>query len=53
MSRQEAVNTIVQVRGSEDYYSQLISAEATKLEATDKAIIQLMFDIILGIASNK
>lgn len=53
MSIQKAVDTVIQARGLEDYYSLLIATEAIKPEATEKAITQLMYDIMLGVTSNE
>ena len=49
MSRAEAVNKVINVRGLEDYYALLISRAAEEPATTDAEIIQLMFDILLGI----
>ena len=54
MTRAEAVNKIISTRGLEDHYTLLISHAAEEPGATEQAIIQLMFDILLGIGtSNK
>lgn len=51
MSIQKAIEIVVRARGLDDPYSQLIKVEAVKPEATDKAIAQLMVDIMLGVTS--
>lgn len=54
MTRSEAVNKVISTRGLEDYYTLLISRAAEEPATADAKIIQLMFDILLGIsASNK
>lgn len=50
MTRQEAVNKVIEKRGLEDKYTILIARESEKPEATDKAIIRLMYDILLGVS---
>lgn len=54
MSIQKAVEMVARARGLEDPYTLLIARAAEEPGATEQAITQLMFDILLGIsASNK
>ena len=50
MTRQEAVNKVIEKRGLEDKYTILIARESENPEATDKSIIRLMYDILLGVS---
>lgn len=52
MSIQKAIEIVARARGLEDPYTLLIAAEAEKPGATEKAITQLMFDIMLGIGTS-
>lgn len=49
MTRTEAVNKVISTRGLEDYYTLLISHAAEEPAMADADIIQLMFDILLGV----
>lgn len=50
MTRQEAINKVIEKRGLEDKYTILICQAAEEPGATDKAIIRLMYDILLGVS---
>jgi hypothetical protein len=50
MTRQEAVNKVIEKRGLEDKYAILIARESENPEVTNKAIIRLMYDILLGVS---
>ena len=52
MSIQRAIGIVARARGLENPYTLLIAAEAEKPEATEKAITQLMFDIMLGVSTS-
>jgi len=54
VSIQKAVEMVARTRGLEDPYTLLIARAAEEPGATEQAITQLMFDILLGIGtSNK
>lgn len=50
MTRQEAINEVIKRRGLEDKYTILICRTAEEPGTTDKAIIRLMYDILLGVS---
>ena len=52
MSIQKAIEIVARARGLEDPYTLLIVTEAEKPGATEKAITQLMFDIMLGVGTS-
>ena len=49
MSIQKAVEMVARARGLEDPYTLLIARAAEEPATSDADIIQLMFDILLGI----
>ena len=53
MTRLEMANRVARVRGLEDAYTILIYKVAEDLKATDKEVMQLMYDILLGISLNE
>lgn len=52
MNIQRAVETVVRARGLEDPYALLIARAAEEPGATERAITQLMFDIMLGVSTS-
>lgn len=50
MTRTEMVNKVAHTRGLEDTYTLLIAKYAEDTTVSDKDILQLMFDILLGIS---
>lgn len=52
MSIQKAVEMVARARGFEDSYALLIARAAEEPGATEKAITELMFDIMLGVSTS-
>ena len=52
MNMQRAVESVARARGLEDYYTLLIARAAEEPGATEKAITELMFDIMLGVSTS-
>lgn len=52
MRMEKAIETVARARGLEDYYTLLIARAAEEPGATERAITQLMFDIMLGISTS-
>ena len=53
MTKLEMANRVARVRGFEDAYTILIYKVAEDLKTTDKEVMQLMYDILLGISLNE
>ena len=49
MTRDEMVMRVAHVRGFEDKYTLIIGHYAEDKTATDKEVLQLMYDILLGV----
>lgn len=52
MRIEKAVETVARARELEDYYTLLIARAAEEPGATERAITQLMFDIMLGVSTS-
>lgn len=52
MRIEKAIETVAHARGLEDYYTLLIARAAEEPGATEKAITELMFDIMLGVSTS-
>lgn len=52
MRMEKAIETVARARGLEDYYTLLIARAAEESGATERAITQLMFDIMLGVSTS-
>ena len=49
MTRNEMVAKVAHIRGFEDKYTLIIANYAERKEITDKQVLQMMFDILMGI----
>ena len=50
MTRTEMVLKVAHARGFEDTYTLLIGRIAEDMTVTDKEVLQLMYDILLGVS---
>ena len=50
MTKLEMANRVARVRGFEDAYTILIYRVAEDLKAADREVMQMMYDILLGIS---
>ena len=50
MTRLEMANRVARVRGLEDAYTILIYRVAEDLKAADREVMQMLYDILLGIS---
>lgn len=50
MTRTEMVNKVAHIRGLEDTYTLIIARYAEDTTVSDKIILQLMYDILLGVS---
>ena len=50
MTRTDMVLKVAHARGFEDTYTLLIGRIAEDMTVTDKEVLQLMYDILLGVA---
>ena len=53
MTRAEMVNKVAHIRGLEDRYTLIIARYAEDTTITDKVILQLMYDILLGVSTDE
>lgn len=50
MSRMEMVNRVARERGFEDAYTILIARYSEDATISDRELLQMMFDILLGVS---
>lgn len=50
MSRMEMVNKVARERGLEDAYTILIAKYSEDATISDRELLQIMFDILLGVS---
>lgn len=50
MTRTEMVNKVAHTRGLEDTYTLLIARYAEDTTVSDREMLQLMYDILLGVS---